>query len=97
MYTPHPSLVPIEMAAAGLVVITTTCLNKTADKLGTISSNIIGVEATVEAVAAGLASGVAKSDDINSRIRGANVAWPKSWEESLPKELIVKMVKWFDD
>lgn len=97
MYTPHPSLVPIEMAAAGLVVITTNCLNKTAEKMNAISSNIIGVEPTVEAIVAGLANGATKIDDIDSRIKGAAVDWPKSWNESLPQSLIHKMVKWFDD
>ncbi|MCW2958595.1 MAG: hypothetical protein JWP18_1398, partial [Solirubrobacterales bacterium] len=28
MYTPHPSLVPIEMASAGLLTVTNTCANK---------------------------------------------------------------------
>ena len=97
MYTPHPSLVPIEMAAAGLVVITTNCLNKTAEKMNAISSNIIGVEPTVEAIVAGLANGATKIDDIDSRIKGADVDWPKAWNESLPQSLIHKMVKWFDD
>jgi len=97
MYTPHPSLVPIEMAAAGMVVITTNCLNKTAEKMAAISSNIIGVEASVEAIVEGLAHGVEKSSDIEERLKGANVKWPKSWEESLPRQLIHKMVRWFDE
>ena len=95
MYTPHPSLVPIEMAAAGLVVITTNCLNKTESKMKAISPNIIGVDATLEAIVGGLEMGVTKIGDIKSRIKGANVNWPKSWEESLPSDLIHKMVKWF--
>ena len=31
MFTPHPSLVPLEMASAGLVTVTNTFENKTAD------------------------------------------------------------------
>jgi hypothetical protein len=91
MYTPHPSLVPIEMAAAGLVVVTTTCMNKTADKLQAISSNILGVEATIEAISDGLAGGVAKAGRIDDRLKGAGVNWPKTWHESLPTGLIHKM------
>jgi hypothetical protein len=34
MLTPHPSLVPLEMAAAGLVTVTNTYANKTAAALG---------------------------------------------------------------
>ena len=33
MYTPHPSLVPIEMASAGMLTVTNTFENKTADAL----------------------------------------------------------------
>jgi glycosyltransferase involved in cell wall biosynthesis len=96
MYTPHPSLVPIEMAAAGMVVITTNCLNKTADKMAAISANIVGVEASVQAIVGGLASGVEKCGDIEGRMEAADVNWPKSWDESLPTTLIHTMVQWFD-
>jgi hypothetical protein len=37
MYTPHPSLVPIEMASAGLLTVTNTFENKTAPALAAIS------------------------------------------------------------
>jgi glycosyltransferase involved in cell wall biosynthesis len=96
MYTPHPSLVPIEMAAAGMLVITTNCLNKTAEKMAAISPNIMGVEASVRAIVDGLADGVEQCGDIERRIAGADVNWPKSWEESLPTTLIHTMVEWLD-
>jgi len=96
MYTPHPSLVPIEMAAAGMVVITTNCLNKTAEKMAAISPNILGVDASVEAITEGLRTAAKQCEDIEGRLAGTNVNWPKSWEESLPSELIHSMVGWFD-
>jgi|GEM_PF-512066 len=96
MYTPHPSLVPIEMAAAGMVVITTNCLNKTAEKMASISPNILGVDASVEAITEGLRTAVKQCEDIEGRLAGTNVNWPKSWKESLPSELIHTMVGWFD-
>ena len=33
MYTPHPSLVPIEMASAGMATVTNSFENKTADAM----------------------------------------------------------------
>ena len=33
MYTPHPSLVPIEMASAGMLTVTNSFENKTAEAL----------------------------------------------------------------
>jgi hypothetical protein len=37
MDTPHPSLVPLEMASAGMLVVTSTFENKTYDALRAIS------------------------------------------------------------
>jgi len=54
MYTPHPSLVPIEMASAGMLVVTNTYANKTGEVLRAISPNIIGVSPTIEDVRLGL-------------------------------------------
>src|SRR5262249_7127807 len=47
MLTPHPSLMPLDMAAAGLVTITNTYETKTAEKLAEISHNIIAVPPTL--------------------------------------------------
>ncbi len=57
MYTPHPSLVPIEMASAGLLTVTNTFENKTAEALAAISTNLIAAEPTVEGIAARAARG----------------------------------------
>ena len=51
MYTPHPSLPPIEMAAAGMPTVTNTYENKDAAALAGISANLIAAEPTVEGVA----------------------------------------------
>ena len=54
MLTPHPSLVPLEMAAAGLVTVTNTYANKTAETLRSLSSNVVPVAPNIEAIAAGI-------------------------------------------
>ena len=46
MYTPHPSLVPMEMARPGMLTVTNTFENKTAEKLAAISPNLIAAEPT---------------------------------------------------
>ncbi len=48
MYTPHPSLVPLEMASAGMVTVTNSFENKTADAMSAISSNLVTVAPTVD-------------------------------------------------
>ena len=41
MYTPHPSLVPIEMASAGMLTVTNSFENKTAEAMAAISPNLV--------------------------------------------------------
>ena len=79
MYTPHPSLVPIEMASAGMVVVTTAYANKTQEALGKISANLIAVQPTVEQIKQGLKTAVARLEDHDSRVAGSHVNWATHW------------------
>lgn len=88
MYTPHPSLVPIEMASAGMVTVTNTFGNKDGPALARISSNLIGAAATVEGVAAALAEAEARVDDLDARFRGSRVDWPASWDVALDENTL---------
>jgi glycosyltransferase involved in cell wall biosynthesis len=91
MLTPHPSLVPLEMASAGMCTVTNTFANKTADRLRTISSNLIGVKPTVEAIRDGLLEASSRVHDIDSRLAGAHVHWPTDWTSAFPVETINKL------
>ena len=86
MATPHPSLPPLDFAAAGCIVVTNSCLNKTAGKLMEISPNIITVDPTLEDLVAGLKSGVARVPGIGERIRNADLSWPRTWEDAFGDE-----------
>jgi hypothetical protein len=88
MDTPHPSLVPLEMASAGMLVVTSTFANKTAESLRSISENLIPVEPSVDGIKQGLADAVGSVGDVEHRIRGAQVDWSRSWQESFDDELI---------
>lgn len=91
MHTPHPSLPPLEMAAAGIIVVTTTCCNKTKEKLKKISKNIIGVDPTIDDIVDGLKLALSLVDDYEWRIEGASVNWANSWEETFDEERITKI------
>ena len=54
MHTPHPSLVPIEMASAGMLTVTNSFENKTAEAMAAISPNITAAEPGIEAIATAL-------------------------------------------
>jgi glycosyltransferase involved in cell wall biosynthesis len=91
MYTPHPSLPPIEMAAAGMLTVTNTFETKTADALAAISPNLIAVEPTLEGVVAGLRDAVAGAEDAERRVRGGRVNWSRDWRESLDDALMERV------
>lgn len=83
MYTPHPSLVPIEMAKAGLVTVTNTFANKDRASLESISPNLIAAEPRIDEIEEALSSAEIMSRDFEARAAGAAVDWPSSWDEAL--------------
>ena len=88
MYTPHPSLVPLEMASAGMLTVTNTFENKTAEALGSISSNLIAGPPTVEGVVQALVQAAAGVGDVDRRLRGSEVHWSRDWADSLGPDLL---------
>ncbi len=96
MYTPHPSLVPIEMASAGMLTVTNSFENKTAAAMATISSNLITVEPSIEGVRGGLREAVAGVDDFARRARGSEVQWSRDWNDSFDDPLIDRLTSFLD-
>lgn len=82
MFTPHPSLVPIEMASAGLLTVTNSFATKTPAELAAISGNLITAAPNIESLAAALGEAVARVDSYADRVAGADVAWSRSWDDS---------------
>lgn len=94
MYTPHPSLVPIEMASAGMITVTNTYGNKDALSLKKISPNLIAAEPTVDSIAAALSEATKRSLDLKSRVSGARLGWPDNWDEAL-NESVMRSIESF--
>ncbi len=91
MYTPHPGLVAIEMAAAGMATVTNTFDNKDAAALGAISANLIAADPSVDGVATALALAEERSGRLEERARGSQVAWPASWDEALGDDTLAEV------
>jgi glycosyltransferase involved in cell wall biosynthesis len=88
MYTPHPSLVPIEMASAGMLTVTNSFENKTSGAMTAISANLLTVHPSVEGVAAGLREAAAGVHDFARRAQASRVAWSSSWDDSFSDGLL---------
>ena len=89
MYTPHPSLVPIEMASAGMVTVTNTFENKTADAMAAISANLHAVRPSVDSIAAGLR----ERGGAQRRLRGPRRRQPRALEHQLGR-LVRRRLWW---
>jgi len=92
MLTPHPSLVPLEMASAGMWTVTNTFENKTAESLKAISTNLIAVEPTLEGVVEGLKEAIVRVDQFDQRLKGAQIDWPTDWNDAFEPNAMKKMV-----
>jgi hypothetical protein len=94
MYTPHPSLVPIEMASAGMLTVTNSFENKTPEALAAISPNLLAAEVSVEAIAAELGRAVAAVGDVERRVRGSAVRWRRDWDTAFDDALLARVAGW---
>ena len=84
MYTPHPSLVPLEMASAGLVTVTNTFENKTAEAMPAISRNLIAAEPGIEAIAARSTRPPHGPTTSSGALRGSTCAGPGTGRSRSP-------------
>lgn len=96
MSTPHPSLVPLEMASAGLLTVTNTWETKTAEAIESLSPNLIAVPPDVDGIAAGLAEAAAGAGDHERRIEGAVVDWSRDWDEAFDAATMGRVISLLD-
>ena len=96
MSTPHPSLVPLEMASAGMLTVTNSWETKDAAAMAALSPNLIAVPPGVEGIVAGLAEAVAGAGDYERRIAGATVDWSRDWDESFDEATMAAVVALLD-
>ena len=85
---PQPGAVPLAMARAGMLAVTTAFEHKTSAALGAISSNLIAAEPTVEGIADGLRTAAAQAGDTDRRLRGSAIRWSTDWDASFGDELL---------
>jgi glycosyltransferase involved in cell wall biosynthesis len=96
MYTPHPSLVPIEMASAGMLTVTNSFDNKTPEAMAQISGNLVTVAPTVTGVVSGLHQAIGAVDDFERRAAGAAVDWSRDWNRSFDEALLARVEGFLD-
>ncbi|MBA2521731.1 MAG: glycosyltransferase, partial [Solirubrobacterales bacterium] len=96
MSTPHPSLVPLEMASAGMLTVTNSFETKTPEAMTALSANLITRPPSVDGIVEGLREAVAGVDDYDRRVAGSAVDWSRDWEQSFNDKLIGEIVALLD-
>lgn len=87
MASPHPSLLPFDLAGSGCIVVTNECYNKTQAYFDEISGNIICKEADLDQLVDGIAEAVKRVSDLDTRYYEAeNMKFPKTWDETWTDE-----------
>jgi hypothetical protein len=71
MESPHYSMLPIDLALSGCIVVTNTYKIKTKEKLSKISENIIGSDFDIESMLQSIKLAISNSEDLESRYKNA--------------------------
>jgi hypothetical protein len=86
MASPHPSMLPYDLAGSGAVVVTNTFGPKTQSFFSQHSDNIIATEPHLPSLIDAVASAVARVEDLDARYDSADFKYPRSWEEVWSQE-----------
>ena len=82
MASSHPSLVPFDLAASGVVTVTNTFGSKTADYFTSVSANIVPSPPELTALVRQLAIAESLAYDLEARYRNAEkMTYPCSWSQ----------------
>jgi hypothetical protein len=74
-----------------MLTVTNSFENKTPEAMAAISPNLLAVEPTVEAIAAGLHEATAAVGDVEGRARGSAVRWSRDWDRSFDDVLLARL------
>ncbi|MER9732841.1 hypothetical protein [Mesorhizobium sp. M0217] len=84
MASPHPSMIPMDLAGSGCVVVTNTFKTKTDDYLKGLSGNIIPAASELNEIVSALELAKSRSGDLEQRYRFAKaMKYPRDWDQSL--------------
>lgn len=80
MWAPHPSVIPYELARAGVVCVTNTYGDRDKSYFSRFGYNIVAAEPTIDDLCEGVREAVRRSDDLERRVSSCEIAWPTDWD-----------------
>ncbi len=93
MYSPHPSVPPLEMARAGMATVTTCFRSRSKADMERISGNLIAAECTIESVVDALKTAVERIVEHQARVDNADFDWPTDWAEVFDAAFVADFFK----
>ena len=81
MWAPHPSVMPFELAKAGVVTVTNEFANRKRETADQFGANLITVGATLDDIVEGLKQAARRSTDFATRRAASEFGWPTHWDE----------------
>lgn len=80
MWAPHPSVIPYELAGAGVVCVTNTFGYRNKAYFEDFGFNIVATNPSIEDLSEGVREAVRRSDDFDQRIKSAKISFPTNWD-----------------
>ncbi len=90
MYAPHPSVPPFEMAAAGMITVTTSYKSRSGQDMVDLSSNFIASHPDPQSIADGLSVAIDRIPNYEERVRAAEFPRSHSWKASFSDDFMAK-------
>jgi hypothetical protein len=88
MASPHPSLLPFDLAGSGAIVVTNIFQTKTKEYFSNISKNIIAVPPNVDDLVFAIKEAVQRAELFAERYDAAiDMSYPKSWDQTWTREI----------
>ena len=97
MASPHPSLLPFDLAGSGAVVVTNTFGVKTREYFAGLCDNIIARRPTLEQLVTGMGQAIHMVEDREARYLSAQrMTYPREWKETFSAQHSSFILEVFD-
>lgn len=91
MFSPHPSVPNLQLAASGVPTVTTAYANRPAAAMEQAAPNLIVRTPALEPLADGLLEAERRALDFDQRHADATFPWPREWRDSFSPDWIAAL------
>ncbi len=97
MWAPHPSVIPYELAGAGVVCVTNTYGYRNKAYFEDFGFNIVAANPSIEDLSEGVREAVRRSDDFDQRIKSAKNFLTTNWDTVFTPQFVKTALSLLDN